>query len=449
MATYYIDPDLGSDSYSAAQAQNTATPWKTWAKASASGSWVGGNSFRQKAGTTTTKTPTFAAGGSSEAARITIGKYGEGANPVVDGRALRFGIQWYSGYSYITIQDFTINNVSGSASGMFGISGGGGADCDYVTIERCVINTVASNGSNDCDGIWIKGNYAVIRDCQIYNIADDGIWVQSTTKGPTITNCRIVGVAASGRAAGDCIQLDGASNGFRVSSCYLDHQNSAVKQNFIVSSATAATVGGRVEDNILLFPVDPTGGTSVVYSDQPGIVIQRNIISGARYGITLSTSAGQIVRNNLITGSDYAISTTSSPTGMLIENNTFADCTTSGPYLASADATSYVRNNVFYRCVRGLATHGSINKSKNSYFGNTVYNWGSIAGGGSIDSDAVTTDPLLSTNYKPRVGSPLIEGGDHLGYFRDIENTQRQNPPTIGAYEYPTVRGDAGTRGAR
>ena len=76
MATYYIDPDLGSDSYTAAQAQNVATPWRTWAKAGASGNWSAGNSFLQKAGTTTTETPTFQGGGSSEAARRDAGTRG-------------------------------------------------------------------------------------------------------------------------------------------------------------------------------------------------------------------------------------------------------------------------------------------------------------------------------------------------------------------------------------
>lgn len=33
MATYYVDKRVGNDTYSAVQAQNPATPWKTFTKA--------------------------------------------------------------------------------------------------------------------------------------------------------------------------------------------------------------------------------------------------------------------------------------------------------------------------------------------------------------------------------------------------------------------------------
>ncbi len=136
---------------------------------------------------------------------------------------------------------------------------------------------------------------------------------------------------------------------------------------------------------------------------------------------------------------------------MIIDNNTFVDCTTGGPYLPSADATSYVRNNVFLRCVRGLATHGSINKVKNCYYGNSSYNWASIAGGGTIEGDAVTANPLLSPSYRPLPGSPVIPqydangdhiagtGGTHIGYTRDLDGVQRRNPPSIGAFDVATL----------
>lgn len=159
MATYHIDPTDGSDTYSAAQAQSTATPWRTWAKAVASGSWTAGNSFLQKRGTACNETPTFQAGGSADAARITIGAYGDGPKPLIIGDGLQFGVRWFSGHSYLTVQNFRIEGINGSTARR-GIGGGGGADNDYVIVEDCEIDGVESDGANDCDGIWLKGQGA-------------------------------------------------------------------------------------------------------------------------------------------------------------------------------------------------------------------------------------------------------------------------------------------------
>lgn len=55
-------------------------------------------------------------------------------------------------------------------------------------------------------------------------------------------------------------------------------------------------------------------------------------------------------------------------------------------------------------------------------------------------TSAVSGDPQLTASYRPMAGSPLLDAGTHLGYTRDIERKQRQNPPCIGAYDAATLQ---------
>jgi len=56
-----------------------------------------------------------------------------------------------------------------------------------------------------------------------------------------------------------------------------------------------------------------------------------------------------------------------------------------------------------------------------------------------IPTGSITANPLLSGTYRPQIGSPLFGAGVHLGYTRDVEGKQRQNPPCIGAFDAATV----------
>jgi hypothetical protein len=62
---------------------------------------------------------------------------------------------------------------------------------------------------------------------------------------------------------------------------------------------------------------------------------------------------------------------------------------------------------------------------------------------------SVTDNLILDANGRPMIGSPLIAAGVHLGYSRDLDGRQRNNPPTIGAYEAPISRTAAGAREPR
>jgi len=55
-------------------------------------------------------------------------------------------------------------------------------------------------------------------------------------------------------------------------------------------------------------------------------------------------------------------------------------------------------------------------------------------------TNVVAGAPLLAANYVPTPTSPLLGAGTHLGYTRDVDGKQRPNPPSVGAYDYATLR---------
>ena len=82
-ATYYVSSTAGSDAYTAAQAQSSATPWQSLAKIS-SQAFVAGDNVLFKCGDSWQGSVTVSSSGVS-GNPITYGPYGTGANPVIKG----------------------------------------------------------------------------------------------------------------------------------------------------------------------------------------------------------------------------------------------------------------------------------------------------------------------------------------------------------------------------
>lgn len=431
MTTYYIDPEEGKNANDGLSAETPKFSLPTP---------TSNNTYLFKRGTTYAASIVINSGVTG----VTIDAYGNGNKPIINpGASDRWSVRISVGCTGTTIANLELTGALGNGSQTcFGIyiGSGVGATSDFVVVRDCYIHDITSNTAGDCDGIIAFGNNIEISCCVIRNIPDDGIWIEGLRAN--IRGNKISNVGTDNSVTGDCIQLNGetassSAGEFRIIGNYLDHSNRLEKQGFIVSSASLG-YGGQVAFNTCIFPLDVSGigGNACFYSDQPGCQFIGNTTIGGTYGILLDTGTSQQVLSNLIIGSYYGIVTSGSPTAMRIDGNTFVDCLYGGAYFDSADNTSYIRNNIFYRCVRGLASHGSINKNTNSYFGNTLYNWASVAGGGAIDSDAFLGDPVLSGSYRPLSGSPLIEAGTYLGSLQDNNSTTYWNPPTIGAYEY-------------
>lgn len=140
-----------------------------------------------------------------------------------------------------------------------------------------------------------------------------------------------------------------------------------------------------------------------LYTSEANVQVSNNTViltaaatGGCMYGISeepLAVSSGVSIVNNLVQGHGVALKTR---TGNTRTNNAFWQCTKNVE--SNADTTTL-----------------------------------------SDGTGAVIATPLLSSSYRPQVGSPLLGTGTHLGYRRDLDKKQRQNPPCIGAYDAATM----------
>ena len=431
MATYYIDPTA------AAGGDGTiGSPFDSWSDVT----WGGGNTYLQKAGTTYTGqiAPTVDAAGSAGAPTV-ISTYGGSDRAKILGTNQYQGIRLVQDTHHVTISGFEVYGVdkTNAGTGTTGIYIGSGdtLNCNNVRILNCHVHGMTAVASQDCNGIKYFGDNVEIAYCTVEDIPTDGIWGYGLA--PKIHHNTVQRVDLDGRDAGDCLQITYACNGAHVHHNVFDRSNSASKQVMIISAATAG-LGALIEDNVMIGHSYVSIQTSCVYSDQPGTVVRRNRLEGCYRAVYFHTGAtSSIAESNLCLNNHVGLQTANATIGCTFTGNTVAGSALYGAYIT--DNTAVVKNNLFYQCVKGLAIEGTGTRDYNAYFGNGT-NFESISGGGAIDANKVTADPLLTADYKPTPLSPLLGAGTHLGYTRDIERKQRSNPPSIGAYDYATLR---------
>lgn len=148
MTIYYIDPGVASGGDG-----SIGSPFNSWASVT----WTAGNSYYQKAGTSIAETITPSSSGTA-AARITIGRYGTGANPIV-GVGQQRGV-FLSARQFIDI---------------IGIDATGATDHGFH---------IRTNGSN-IQSIRLY-------DCNSYNNQNNGFFLDGQVLTATLTNVLFV-----------------------------------------------------------------------------------------------------------------------------------------------------------------------------------------------------------------------------------------------------------------
>ena len=223
-----MDP-AGNDS---ATGTSAATPWKTLAKVNATTFLPGDNILFKKGGTWTGSLQPQGSGNSS--AQITLGSYGTGAKPLIDGAGGGTAIS-LSGQSYWTIDGFEVTNQAGGAGGnRCGIRVGGGGDGSTIRRIRILNNDVhdiqatpdVEDGARNWGGIfvWIdepgKANEMLIQGNTVTEIQGQGIsfwgeWENGPDAIMNYANCS-PGVVVRGnrvwRTSGDGILTLGTDN---------------------------------------------------------------------------------------------------------------------------------------------------------------------------------------------------------------------------------------------
>ena len=423
MATFYIDPSSATNGVG-----SEVDPFNAWGSVT----WTAGNTYLQKAGTTHNGTITVGTSGTS-GNRITIGAYGSGARPIVQGLAAEHGINLGT-RSYIDV--IGMHAIGGSNSTRNGING---LAADALTAEFInIINCIAESPiAVDGNGIQLRGAGNVIRGTEVRNCVQDGMFL-------TVSNCLIddcyIHDFDTERADGDGIQFAGTHDHGQVlirNTRIIGHISSPLKQCIITAAGTGTF---RVQGGEFYGMVT---GLSIAIANA---VIERvRIWGGTQRGVTC-TANGVTVRDSLIYETPRAVSIDSGITGVYVDGNTI-DTSEEG-VTANTGAASYTaRNNwIDAPTVHTLSATASATLTYNRYpsgsafrINATTYDLAGWKTASSTDANATEVDPLLTTNYRRKVGSPLLGAGTHLGYRRDISGRQRPNPPSIGADDAATL----------
>lgn len=171
-------------------------------------------------------------------------------------------------------------------------------------------------------------------------------------------------------------------------------------------------------------------------------IVRRNkIYNNQGYGISVNNGGFNSITDNLITGnSKFGIGASGRANN--IDNNTVAANNTVAGAIgyelhATPAASGTIRNNLIVpnpaSAVRGVSADAGSTIANNAVRGFATNEF--PAGSGTI-----TAVPMLSADFVPLPGSPLLRAGLHIGYRRDIDRKQRTKPPSIGAYDVANLR---------
>jgi parallel beta-helix repeat protein len=276
----YIDPTAAAGGNGSA-----AHPYNSWNF----GPLQAGTEYLQKAGTTASGTIIDNAVGTA-AKPVTIGAYGKGAAPVLDG-AVDF-----TGAAYASVGGLSITNTSGAA---------------VIVQQGSSHITVAGNSiSHSQSGIWINdasGRDVDVERNTITGSAGGGILVSGlpSTRHPNVTIARNT-VSDSG---GDGIQIISnyvTVSGNTVSNSGLAEEGASGIQVYSSSASAGVGFGNTITDNVLVDNRDALAqdGNGILLDQWTGYnVVSDNFATGNDgAGIALYDSAHNTVTGNIVGG---------------------------------------------------------------------------------------------------------------------------------------------------
>jgi len=485
VATIYIDPTSATNG-----AGTIGDPKNTCVGLS----WVAGNEYLQKAGTTFTTAVgsggRIAPGVSGTAgARILIGMYGEGAKPKIINLAdTGFNLDRRA---YITLENFQIDNTGATTAAI-----GGGGDTSTEAVDNIVRFCEVYGGTVEAMSFVTNANRQTLRNLRVYgnyihDVGGHGIicaglhlntqifknrvirtgsssakhgisahphrttstpsWsnvsgnIYKTTIGPQTNITTVLDIYAVRYVTGN-ITLTRAGTaaspglneyGFTGGELYINI--GGVPSGQIVFSYSEMVVD--FSDNIVEDIVDFDGneGHGIQLDDLVrDSFIRRNKISGCDgRGIAVNMGRSNQISDNLVYNCVNDGIRVDVNAGTL--NNVYGNTVVAGPRTTSTTAIvlgvgNTAKNNVATGYAVGVSGTAASTEQYNCLYATTPRSGGISAGTGSV-----SVDPQLSASYRPTVSSPLLGAGVHLGYRRDIEKKQRPNPPAIGAFDAATM----------
>jgi len=348
---------------------------------------------------------------------IIIGRYGEGANPKINGAGANRGIRIGSSSRYYRIRDLEFYGFDTGADA-YGISVNS-VDADgerditrSIVIERCTVRDhIVSGATTDCDGIKLYGADNEILDCTIYNIGCDAIWFHGYRT--LIQGNKIYKVAQDGRNAGDCIQAGANSSYSVVRGNYLDHSDNDYKQCIYFEQTISLSDSVLIEDNYCIsYSGSNANGQSPLSCGATNSIVRRNTCVGGIQGILVGENGlayGNLVFATIGRGMDLK-------TGARAYHNTIVQTGAQtgqtfsvGIRTASGDSNTEARNNVIIGFANSILVSDAITtavESNNAFYttGGTPAHY-RVAGVITPPTDAVIGTSAanlgLDANYRP------------------------------------------------
>lgn len=488
MAYIYIDPSAavnGNGSYEA--------PFNTWVGMT----WAAGNAYLQKAGTQFV-TAVGSAGriapsaSGTSAARILIGAYGDGSRPRIYNRAdTGFNLDRRS---YITLQDFDIDNTEATAAGV-----GGGGDTAAESVGLIVQGCYIHGGNIDGMSFVTQANRLGTRSLLVQrniieNVGGHGILCAGEHAATIVRQNTVAragfafprhGISAYPHRATTTPTWTLVSGSIYKTAIGAQTYKTTVTDIYGVlyhnagrtlARAATATAPGPWEYGFsggeLFINVGglPAGQITFSYTNL-SVVFDGNTVSGVvdfdgieGHGIQLDDLASDsIVRRNFIYDCEGKGVQVNMGRRNLISANLIKNCKkggiragVNGAALNTVDGNTVIagsstlspsvgvglvaensaRNNVVIGFDTGITGTSTSTENYNLINAAAVRSGGIAAGANTIISS-----PLLDpVTYRPLPGSPLIGAGTHLGYRRDFDGKQRPNPPSIGAVDVAKVK---------
>ncbi len=491
MTTYYIDPDNGSD---VTGDGTEANPYRKGP--SQSGAVVPnalGNTYLFKRGTVMSEPldSTFTGNAANEGQRVTYGAYGNADNPpridVAGAAAYCIRVQ---NKDYVSVQDFDLYNATNTglqvlnnitrACNRFRATRVRAYDCAFDGVS--MTHPVSASGLSpsaavgvvfdQCEGhrngqhgvaVVAYASRAVLKNCYstgnsltssgwgvyqggfgvTYN-GTSGWTISGDVKSRTVpTSAKPYGVLSGNTTNGVYFLAENAGTPTTPGVGEWGYSGTTVYVNLgVIASGYAIHVIFQPNTDAII--MDSRGDSHLLF-DAVGVGLDRGVYGGQILRCSGYDNLGSAVQVNQ--ASDIIVD------GVLGVGNREAvymssidgDCSVSGvtsddltygvrTERVSVGATLGIKNNLLLPSTAILlaTNNGTVTTDYNAYTGSLS--------GVSTGANDVTSDPLLTDTYKPRQGSPLLGGGTHLGYTRDIERKQRPNPPSIGAYDYATLR---------
>lgn len=296
------------------------------------------------------------------------------------------------------------NTISGTRNngvfvGKTGVASPSGGSYQHNTID-------GTSCSNDCITLH-DGNAGGTGNVIAYNTLTAGV-ENAIDVQAAFASTRIVGnicmVSSATGAAWSDIACNGAS--------------SLIKGNRIYGGARRCIgIGGAditVSDNLVVAGASAQGAQCLEVTSVNGTLVYGNTFVGnadaARRMFLWTSATGVEFKNNLV-----------------IQNS--PDQYIHSLVTTTPDAGAFDFNYYYL-----------LQSAGNVFAGAAFASWQSTY---TIEADSVASadDPLLTSTYRPMVGSPLLQAGTFISYAsRDINGMQRPNPPSIGAYDAATMR---------